>query len=180
MTGFILYALLLGWVLIEPGPEIDFRPKQLNREIERVSGCSNPLFDLMKPDSACPVVTGQYYAIGNSDPVKYAYIGRVFTCRAEGCCVSATSVSGEKTEFFDYFILFDQDVSVISVQIYNYEATHGQEITVRGWLKQFTGFHAGKELVVGKNVDAIAGATISVNSITDDIAEKAKELKDLL
>ncbi len=48
-------------------------------------------------------------------------------------------------------------------------ATHGQEITARGWLKQFIGYNGSESLKVDKNIDTISGATISVYAITSDI-----------
>jgi Na+-translocating ferredoxin:NAD+ oxidoreductase RnfG subunit len=39
----------------------------------------------------------------------------------------------------------------------------------RSWLKQFKGADKNKTLKVNKNIDAIAGATISVYSLTDDV-----------
>jgi Na+-translocating ferredoxin:NAD+ oxidoreductase RnfG subunit len=73
--------------------------------------------------------------------------------------------------------LFDKTKSVTSVVVYNYEATHGQEITAKGWLKQFLGYNGSRNLVVGKNIDSISGATISVNAITADIARNTALLK---
>ncbi len=35
-------------------------------------------------------------------------------------------------------------------------------------------------MTVGKNIDAVSGATISVNAITDDITDKTELLKNLL
>jgi Na+-translocating ferredoxin:NAD+ oxidoreductase RnfG subunit len=58
---------------------------------------------------------------------------------------------------------------VQQVRIYNYQATHGQEITSKNWLRQFKNYTGEKELMAGKNIDAISGATISVDAIISDI-----------
>jgi hypothetical protein len=63
--------------------------------------------------------------------------------------------------------------------VYNYEATHGHEITVKSWLNPFIGFDGTKTLRVGKEIDSIAGATISASGITDDIQVKTLILKSL-
>ena len=68
----------------------------------------------------------------------------------------------------------------MNVNVFNYEATHGQEITSKRWLKQFVNFQGENELVAGKNIDAISGATISVNGIVKDLQEKTYILKTLL
>jgi len=57
----------------------------------------------------------------------------------------------------------------MNVKVFNYQATHGHEITAKGWLKQFIGYTAKGNLNVGKTVDSISGATISVNGITSNI-----------
>jgi hypothetical protein len=106
---------------------------------------------------------------------QYAYVGRVNTCRAGGCSVGKDS-DDLVFEYFEYFILFDAAGKIILTGIHNYQASHGQEISARGWLRQFRGHQAGKTLEVGRQVDAIAGATISVHAITDDIGYRAEQL----
>lgn len=59
-------------------------------------------------------------------------------------------------------------------------ATHGHEVSAKGWLKQFIGYNGNESLQVGKNVDAIIGATISVYGITRDIKEKTVLLMNFL
>jgi hypothetical protein len=161
--------------------EINVNQKRLNKEIENrfhVSG-----FDLQKSElsalSQSDTKNGIFWNIvNNNETIGFAYTGRVFSCCKNGCTVGQTSMTGENAEFFDYFILFDKTKSVTSVVVYNYEATHGQEITAKGWLKQFVGFNGSRNLVVGKNIDSISGATISVNAITADIALKTSILKN--
>jgi hypothetical protein len=116
-----------------------------------------------------------------NDLKKYIYVGRVNSCRSGGCS-SPTSqpMNLETTEYFDYLIVFDSNVSVQQVKVYNYQATHGQEVANKGWLKQFQGYDGKRSLTVGKSIDAISGATVSVYSITDDIQDKTKLLKKLI
>jgi hypothetical protein len=66
------------------------------------------------------------------------------------------------------------------VKIFNYAATHGHEVSAKGWLKQFAGYNGSDTLQVGKNVDAISGATISVYGITLDVQMKTILLKNYL
>ncbi|WP_234408600.1 FMN-binding protein [Marinilabilia salmonicolor] len=81
------------------------------------------------------------------------------------------------SEYFDYFILFDAEKSVQVVKVFNYQATHGYEITSRGWLKQFAGHDGSESLQVNKNIDAISGATISVQAITEDVQRQTSLLQ---
>jgi len=64
--------------------------------------------------------------------------------------------------------------------VYNYQATHGQEVTNKGWLKQFQGYDGSRSLTVGKSIDAISGATVSVLGITNDVQEKTRLLKQII
>lgn len=127
-------------------------------------------------------ISGKYFEIEreNERNFKYIYVGRVNSCRAGGCSISNNSSQAGSAEYFDYFMLFDKNLKVKNVKVFNYQATHGQEITARGWLKQFIGFDGNEKMTVGKNIDAVSGATISVNAITDDITDKTELLKNLL
>ena len=58
------------------------------------------------------------------------------------------------------------------VRVFNYAATHGQEVSVKRWLDQFAGHDGAKPLRAGKEIDGISGATISVNAIVADVNEK--------
>ncbi|MGE5357227.1 MAG: FMN-binding protein [Deltaproteobacteria bacterium] len=175
-----IFSLLF---LINAGyPEVDFSPKQLFQEIKKISGNKNafPLQIYDEKGLKTDTFLGRFYSFKNTNPIEFAYLGRVNTCRSGGCQARISELKTERAEFFDYFILFDSTTSILSVKIFNYEATHGQEITVKGWLKQFNGFHGESELIVGKDIDAISGATISVHSITNDVVEKTGLLQKYL
>lgn len=85
----------------------------------------------------------------------------------------------EDFEYFDYFILFDSNLGVKKIRVYNYQATHGHEVGGKGWLKQFVGYKGDEKLEYGKNIDSISGATISANAITYNVQESCRYL-DLL
>jgi len=109
----------------------------------------------------------------NNKPLGYAYLKRVYSCRPGSCYIPDKNSS----EYFDYLVVFDTKGIVLSVKVINYAATHGQQITSGGWLRQFQGFDGVEEKKVGKNVDAIAGATISAHAITNDINQATRALK---
>ncbi|MFO7723182.1 MAG: hypothetical protein R6V49_08180 [Bacteroidales bacterium] len=52
--------------------------------------------------------------------------------------------------------------------------------TAKRWLRQFIGYNGTSELVVGKNEDAISGATVSVQGITADIIIKQALFRSLV
>ena len=86
--------------------------------------------------------TGKLYeVIGSTDKVFIGY-------------------SPSKFENFDYMVLLDKSNKVKLVRILVYRENYGGEIGSNRWLKQFIGMDKPKPFV-----DAISGATISVNSL---------------
>lgn len=157
----------------------DLNPKALQRNLEKITGC----LEFHKEELTIPNsdsyggIDGKFFRISCSNAYYIVYAGRVNSCRAGGCSIVK---SENEYEFFDYFIIYNSDLSVEQVTVYNYEATHGHEITSRSWLKQFIGYTEGTKLEPGKEIDAISGATISVNAITEDVKEKTELLNTLL
>jgi len=72
-----------------------------------------------------------------------------------------------------------QDGTLQDVQVMVYREPHGDEIRERRFRAQFTGKKLRDPLVVGKDIDAISGATISSNSAAY-AARKGLALADLL
>ncbi|WP_010665115.1 FMN-binding protein [Marinilabilia salmonicolor] len=171
----VLLGLMFGWVLAQDQP--DYQHRTLNRALAKdgVSGFTN-LSEVCLPDSIQNTFTGKFFEISPAgDQYKYVYAGRVNSCRSGGC--SAQGEPAGNSEYFDYFILFDAEKSVQVVKVFNYQATHGYEITSRGWLKQFAGHDGSESLQVNKNIDAISGATISVQAITEDVQRQTSLLQ---
>jgi len=119
---------------LQVGSEINFEPKQLSREAKRISGSQTPT-----AKEVTAYITGKFFTYTNANPVSFSYVGRVFTCRTEGCKASDDMRNVVGSEYFDYFILFDKSGKILLIQIYNFEATYGQEITLKSWLNQFVG-----------------------------------------
>jgi hypothetical protein len=162
--------------------EINFSPKQLVKEINNQYKCDNTvLVDIANhSEIVIDTLNEKYLKIeNNSTLIGYIYIGRVKTCRS-GVCSTPDKFKNDSYEFFDYYILFDTMARILNVNIFNYEASHGHEITVKSWLKQFKGYDGKSELIVGKNIDAISGATISVHSITYDVSNKTEMLNEYI
>lgn len=81
--------------------------------------------------------------------------------------VYATSAPG-RFDKFDYFVICDTSCVVKKVNVWIYRSTHGGGIAARKWLGQFNEYSGG-QLKYGKDIQAISGATISGNSIVEDI-----------
>jgi len=79
--------------------------------------------------------------------------------------------SPSKFDDFDYMVLFDSTKKVKLVRVLVYRENYGGEIGSKRWLKQFIGMTEPKNYV-----DAISGATISVNSMKYSINKLIKSL----
>jgi len=179
----LLFLLLSAISAGRSGPDINFRPGPLLKDLKDL-GCPGDLIlkevVLSSSDVGFENIKGKFFTTGCGDNKSFSiYIGRVNSCRAGGCSVPVDDDSLTDYEFFDYYILFDKRNSIISVRVFNYEATHGQEITVKGWLRQFAGYDGSGFLRIGKEVDSISGATVSVYSIVNDIRQKTDLLRTL-
>lgn len=164
---------------------LNYKPKELMTELNRYCEGVEPKFESLIVSEAqiSPEKNGKYFKITNLSGtclIKYVYIGRVLSCRAGGCSSSPGKNENTEHEYFDYFLLLDSIPKVQVAKVFNYQASHGQEITAKGWLKQFSGFDGSQSLEVGKSVDAISGATVSVYAITLDIEKRLDELRILL
>ncbi len=156
----------------------DSSDRQLQRELKKVFSKQN--FELVEIQAPAKyTLTGKYYQVNNScneKSVKYIYVGRINTVRS----ANTKNVSSESSEYFDYFIFFDEGKSISQVRVINYQATHGEMVSSPGWLRKFVGHNRTKPLEVGRQIDAISGATISVNSITFDVRQKTHILSEIV
>ena len=85
-----------------------------------------------------------------------------------------------KYKKFDYFIIYNNSAEILKVKILNYRESHGFEICNKRWLKQFIGNNSDSEFEFNSKVDAISGATISVNSLKTSIFKQTQTLKRII
>lgn len=167
---------------------INFNPKPLSKDLEKLWDKDEiTLMEIDIPDSLYNDILldkGKIYSTNTTEEhLGFAYVGRIYSCRAGGCGMDEGPVElvgiDEDFEYFDYFIIFDKELMVKKIRVFNYQATHGHEVSGKGWLKQFIGYDGQKKLEYGKNIDSISGATISANAITYNVQESCRYL-DLL
>lgn len=109
----------------------------------------------------------------SKDSVEKGYVTVTLAsgCHEGGC--SANSFE-EETDFSDKFeqyyfaTVFNVKGKILKVKVIEYDSEYGYEIMSRGWLKQFVKKQK-EELVYGKNIDAIAGATVSGESMVSEM-----------
>lgn len=172
-----IVVLLVGLTALQA---MDFYPPSLRKELQNADSTTTKLKELTVSEiTQSQMPMGKFYTLSNTPINRFVYIGRVNACKSGGCLdPSMAEAAGEEYEYFDYFILYDSAYTVQDVKVYNYQATHGQEITSKNWLKQFRQYNGSKKLVTGKNIDGISGATISVEAIVYDIEQKTNLLRD--
>ena len=181
-SGIVFIALLLSASVVFAQSEVNFQPKALVKALKKsgIESCS-AIIEMEITNEALGEINGKYFQItsANTNAYRYIYIGRVNSCRAGGCSVFNDPLKTGDSEYFDYYIIFDDKKTVQDIKVFNYQATYGYEVTAKGWLKQFVGFNGSGSLQVDKNIDAISGATISVYAITADVQDKTTLLKKL-
>lgn len=181
---FIAVFLFVSGIAFSKG-DIDYKHKSIEKTLIKTCNLINPeLIEMNLPDSIQSATTlqGKFFTVksDNTDSnISHVYIGRVNSCRAGGCSRPDAIPFGE-SEYFDYMVCYSIKGEVILVKVFNYQASHGYEITAKGWLKQFIGYNTEQYLKVGGNIDSISGATISVNGITTDIEDKTAILNNVL
>jgi Na+-translocating ferredoxin:NAD+ oxidoreductase RnfG subunit len=185
LSGVLLLSALLSLSNVSAQFVINTKNRVLMKSLQS-AGISDirMLESDLFPDSLYVTkrINGRYFRVSNAaaSACKYVYVGRVNSCRSGGCSISDRRLyDGEQQEFFDYIILFDKNKKIQEVKVFNYQSSHGQEITSKGWLKQFAGHDGSRKLEVNKNIDAISGATVSVDAITADVSMKASLLRKL-
>lgn len=78
---------------------------------------------------------------------------------------------------FDYYIVFDEKVNIMKIEILKYRENYGAEICSRRWLKKFINISTNDYTKYNRKIDGISGATISVNSIKAAVFSKTENLK---
>lgn len=181
---FVTLLLIISLGVFAKG-DVNYEHKSVIKTLVKTGKMVNPsLLEMNLPASISSKhsLQGKFFSVNNENSqsqIKNIYIGRVNSCRAGGCSIPNAEM-GANSEYFDYFICFDQNCEVLLVKVFNYQATHGHEVTAKGWLKQFIGHQPEQNLKVGKDIDSISGATISVKGITQDVNDKTQLLKQIL
>jgi Na+-translocating ferredoxin:NAD+ oxidoreductase RnfG subunit len=72
-----------------------------------------------------------------------------------------------------FLVLFDLEGKIKSAEVIKYREQYGGAVQNKRWSDQFKGKDSGSGYKVGKDVNSISGATISVNSVTKGIRKAA-------
>lgn len=84
-----------------------------------------------------------------------------------------------RSDVFEYMIIFDTDKKIKAVDVLTYREEYGGEIGSKRFLNQFVGKSSKTPLHLNKEINGIAGATISCNSITNSISEMTVKITSI-
>jgi Na+-translocating ferredoxin:NAD+ oxidoreductase RnfG subunit len=74
-----------------------------------------------------------------------------------------------KFELITYAVGLAADGTVKQLEVLSYRESHGHEIRLPAWRKQFVGKTASSPLRVGEDIANISGATLSCRHVTDGV-----------
>jgi Na+-translocating ferredoxin:NAD+ oxidoreductase RnfG subunit len=74
-----------------------------------------------------------------------------------------------KSEAMTYALAIDARGAVVSLEILQYRESHGGEVRIAGWRKQFAGKTASAPPVFNKDIKNISGATLSCRHLTEGV-----------
>ncbi len=142
--------------------------KKVTKEIRTTYQTENyTLSDIVVPKSFISPIklteNNLFLITSETQKIGYCYLGK----------------AASKTDEFDYMVLFNANLNIVKVKVLIYREDYGNEIGSKRWLKQFIGLSGNTTLRYGDNVDAIAGATISANSMTVALHELLETIQRL-
>lgn len=144
--------------------------KKVNKEIKEVFGVE--VFELQEkpiPESLVKTLPSAFskdnlFEIKNNGQL----LGYAYVSKAES-----------KADTFDYLVLLDPNLIIVETKVLVYRENYGEEIGSKRWLKQFKDKTQDDTLILGDNISAISGATISARSMTNALNNLLRSLKIL-
>jgi len=74
-----------------------------------------------------------------------------------------------KFELISYAVGLGTDGTVRQIEVLSYRESHGHEIRLPAWRKQFVGKGASAPIRVGEDIANISGATLSCSHVTEGV-----------
>lgn len=163
----ILFTILISVIVLTSFTFPENLEKKIDKEVVDVFGINSFQFIPIEVSENLNLklpakITGQnLFKLIDGD----TFFGYVFIDKANS-----------KTAYFDYLVIFDNDLTIRRSKVLIYREEYGGEIGSKRWLKQFEGKSSTDSL---ENIMAISGATISVNSMTNAINDLLKTINIL-
>jgi len=98
------------------------------------------------------------WAVSNARDDKGRYLGSVVVDQVIG-----------KFELITYAVGVDASGAVTGIEVLSYRESHGSEIRLPAWRRQFAGKSLAQPIKAGEDISVISGATLSCNHVTDGV-----------
>ena len=98
-------------------------------------------------------------------------IGIAVITYANGCLVGGCSIENKNQSRYEKFYilsLYNANKDLIKLHVLEYPGEHGYEITTKWWLKQFVG-KSNIKYKYRQNIDALSGATVSSQTVVNEV-----------
>ncbi|MFA4842948.1 MAG: FMN-binding protein, partial [Candidatus Omnitrophota bacterium] len=104
---------------------------------------------------------------------------RIFTVLSRGKILGWAVVLDEmgKIKPITFLVGIDNQNNVLGVQILEYRDMFGSEIKRRSFLRQFQGKSLKDSIVVGQDIDAVTGATVSSHAAASIVRKSLKVIE---
>ena len=79
-----------------------------------------------------------------------------------------------KSEAITYALALDSAGAVVSLEVLEYRESHGGEVRMPAWRKQFVGKTAGDAAELNREIKIISGATLSCRHLTEGVQRLLK------
>ena len=111
----------------------------------------------------------------NLDPIDDTF----YSISEDDSIIGYLAVTDAPSKFhrFDYYVLFNDKEEILKVEVLHYRENYGGEICSKNWLKQFVGIDTENYSIFNREIDGISGATISVNSLKNNLLKLSNKLK---
>ena len=178
MRKLLLIASAFLFLSFSPANYILRYKKKINKELKKIFKEENLTVSALRLDEQFTSVPNNsfYEVVLKEKTIGYININRVNACRSGGCDRPGI-LNTERYDHFYYMVVFDKELSILKLTVLDYQSDHGYEICSKSWLKQFTG-PADQNFEYNKNIDAISGATVSVNALILEMNYLILMLKD--
>ena len=108
------------------------------------------------------------WSLAHAQDDKGKYLGSVVVDQVIG-----------KFEMISYAVGLDVKGAVVGIEILSYRESHGAEIRLPAWRRQFAGKTLAQPIKGGEDIAIISGATLSCNHVTDGVRRNVAVLAQL-
>jgi len=98
----------------------------------------------------------------------FVYVWKVYQSGNHTATAILDNVIGKSLPI-TFLVLINEKGEIIGSEIVRYREPYGGAVQEKSWLRQFTGRNDNSSFEVGRDINTISGATISVNSVSTGI-----------